>query len=108
MKIGIQDIDGETARNAKGELLRDRIATKRKIDLEFPVMTQTEMRTLLNAVAPVFFDVTYQDPMGDPTVNNGRVTKKFYVGDRTTPMLRYGNGSTDIRWEGVSFNLIEK
>lgn len=101
-KVGIQDIDGETARNAKGELMRDRIATKRKIDMEFPALTQTEIATLLNAVAPVFFDVTYQDPI------LGMTTKKFYVGDRTMPMMRFGNGTTDLKWEGLSFNLIEK
>lgn len=101
-KVAIQDIDGETARNARGELLRDRVATKRKLDLEFPALTQTEISTLLNAVSSVFFSVTYQDPI------LGMTTKTFYVGDRTTPMMRFGNGTTDLMWEGVSFNLIEK
>lgn len=101
-KVGIQDIDGEIARNARGELMRDRIATKRKLDLEFPAMTQTEMATLLNAVSSVFFSVTYPDPI------SGMTTKTFYVGDRTVPMLRYGNGTTDLKWENVAFNLIEK
>lgn len=101
-KVGIQDIDGETARNARGGLMRDRIATKRKLDLEFPAMNQADMAKLLNAVSPVFFSVTYQDPI------LGMATKTFYVGDRTTPMLRYGNGTTDLMWENVAFNLIEK
>ena len=102
MKVGIQDIDGETARNARGELIRDRIATKRKIDLEFPALTQADTTKLLNAVAPVFFTVTYQDPI------LGMTTKTFYVGDRTTPMMSYGNGTTGLKWENLSFNLIEK
>jgi len=101
-KVGIQDIDGETARNARGELMRDRITTKRKIDMDFPPMTQTEMAKILNAVSAVFFSVLYQDPI------LGMTTKTFYVGDRTTPMMKFGNGTTELLWESVAFNLIEK
>ena len=35
-QVDIQDIDGESNRNAKGELLRDRIAVKRKLNCEWP------------------------------------------------------------------------
>lgn len=33
-QVDINDIDGETNRNAKGEMLRDRIAVKRKLNCE--------------------------------------------------------------------------
>ena len=102
MQVAINDIDGETTRNANGNMIRDRITTKRKIELEFPPMTQTEMATLLNAVANVFFSVTYQDPI------LGMTTKTMYVGDRTAPIYRFGNGTTEMLWEGLKMNFIEQ
>jgi len=100
--VTVSDIDGETTRNALGTLLRDRIAVKRKIQLEFPPLTQTELSTLLTAVQDVFFNVTYLDPI------LGSTTKSFYVGDRTMPMYKYGNGTTDVLWEGLKMNFIEQ
>ena len=102
MTVAISDIDGESTRNANGYLLRDRIANKIKLTLEFPPLTQTELTTLLNAVSAVFFNVTYHDPI------LGMTTKEMYVGDRTMPMYRYGNGTTDLLWEGLSMNFIER
>ena len=100
--VTISDIDYNTTRNAKGDLIRDRIGVKRKLDLDFPPMTQTELTTLLNAVDQVFFNVTYQDPI------LGLTTKEMYVGDRKMPMYKYGNGTTDVLWEGLSMNFIER
>lgn len=102
MSVTTSDVDGETTRNALGNLIRDRIAVKRKIELEFPPMTQSEMSTLLTAVQNTFFSVTYLDP------KDGVVTKTMYVGDRSSPMYRYGNGSSDVLWEGLSMNFIEQ
>ena len=34
-QVGIQDVDGETGRNANGDMVRDRIATKRKLECEW-------------------------------------------------------------------------
>lgn len=100
-QVDVSDIDGETTRNAKGELVRDRIAVKRKLNCTFPPMTQAEMSTLLNAVSDIFFTVTYLDPM------SGVQTKTMYVGDRSAPMFRYGTGS-NVMWESLSMNFIEK
>jgi hypothetical protein len=101
-QVDINDIDGESTRNASGNLIRDRIGTKRKLNCEFPPMTQSEMSTLLGAVAGVFFSVTYQDPI------LGSTTKTFYVGDRSSPMYRYGNGTTDLMWESLKMNFVEQ
>lgn len=108
MKVSINDIDGETTRNAQGNMIRDRITTKRKIELEFPPLTHAELNTLLNAVSSVFFTVTYPDPYAtsDPTV---LTTKTFYVGDRSAPMYKFGTGSVaQVLWEGLKMNLIEQ
>lgn len=96
----ISDIDGETNRNAKGDLIRDRIAVKRKLNLEWGPLTQTEISTLLNAVSNVFFTVTFPDP------KDGMITKTMYVGDRTAPAYQYVNG--EVKWSGLKMNFIEK
>ena len=45
-QVGIQDIDGETGRNANGDMVRDRITTKRKLDCEWGMLTHEEMSQL--------------------------------------------------------------
>ena len=77
----VTDLDGETNRNANGELIRDRIAVKRKLNLEWGPLNQAQMQTLLNAVSSVFFTVTFPDPM------SGVITKTMYVGDRKSTRL---------------------
>lgn len=99
-EVSISDIDGETNRNANGDLIRDRISVKRKINLEWPPLSQSEIQALLNAVSSVFFTVTYPDPM------SGVTTKTMYVGDRTAPALIYKNN--EVFWEGLKMNFIEK
>ena len=96
----VSDLDGESNRNANGELVRDRIAVKRKLNLEWGPLTQAEMQTLLSAVSSVFFTVTFPDPQ------LGVVTKTMYVGDRTVPAYSYING--EVKWQGLKMNFIEK
>lgn len=99
-EISISDLDGESNRNANGELVRDRIAVKRKLNIEWGPLSQSEIQTLLNAVSSVFFTVTYPDPQ------LGVVTKTMYVGDRKAPALSYKNN--EVLWEGLTMNFIEK
>lgn len=100
-EVQISDLDGETNRNAKGELLRDRIAIKRKINLEWGPLNDNEISTILKAVKDVFFEVEFPDP------EEGKILEKtMYVGDRTAPMYNYNNG--DPKWTGLKMNFIEK
>lgn len=96
----VTDLDGETNRNAAGELIRDRIAVKRKLNLEWGPLTQAEIAPILNAVSGVFFTVTFPDPQ------LGIITKTMYVGDRTAPAYQYING--EVKWQGLKMNFIEK
>ena len=96
----ISDLDGESNRNANGDLIRDRIAVKRKLNLEWGLLTQSEMSQILNAVSRVFFTVTFPDPQ------LGMITKTMYVGDRTAPAYQYING--EVKWQGLKMNFIEK
>lgn len=102
MSVTVSDFDGETTRNAKGELIRDRIGVKRKVECEWKYLTQSQISTLLNAVQNVFFSVTFLDP------KDGVLTKTMYVGDRTAPMYRHGNGGSDVLWENLKMNFVEK
>lgn len=97
LQVDLSDLDGTTNRNAKGELVRDRIAVKRKISLEWPPLSNSDISTILKAVQNVFFSCTYPDPMEG--INQ---TKTFYVGDRSAPM--YKNGL----WESLKMDFIEK
>lgn len=99
-EVTVQDFDGESNRNANGNLVRDRIAVKRKLNLEWGPLTQGEIQTLLNAVSSVFFTVTFTDPQ------LGEVTKTMYVGDRTSPAYSCINGV--VKWSNLKMNFIEK
>ena len=96
----VTDLDGETNRNANGDLIRDRIAVKRKLNLEWGPLTQSEISTLLSAVSSVFFTVTFPDR------ELGMITKTMYVGDRTAPAYSFING--EVKWQGLKMNFIEK
>ena len=98
----VSDIDGETNRNANGELIRDRVAVKRKINLEWGTLEQSEMSKILNAVSNVFFTVEFPDPQ------LGLITKIMYVGDRTAPAYVYDTKTKQVKWSGLKMNFIEQ
>lgn len=100
-QVDIMDIDDETTRNAKGDLIRNRIAVKRKLNCQWPALKMAQISSILKAVKGAFFTVEYPDPM-----EGARLTKTFYVGDRQMPMYSEVNGIT--QWEGLSMNFIER
>lgn len=99
-KVSISDVDGETGRNARGDMVRDRVAVKRKLECEWGLLSQTEMSTLLTAVKSEFFTVSYPDP------EVGIVSRTFYVGDRSAPAYSWANNLKP--WSGLSMNFIER
>lgn len=98
--VGIQDIT-KADRNARGTMIMEIIATKRKLDLMWMHLTKSEYQQLLNLVAPAFFNVEYPDPQ----TGNLR-TGVFYVGDRTIGGLTYKDG--EMQWRDIKFNVIER
>lgn len=98
----LNDIDSqESARNAKGEMNRDRIVSdKRKLNCEWAPLTQDEISTILKAIEPEFFPIKYWDP------KDGLITKTFYAGTKSAPMLIMKDGRPT--WEGLKVNFIEK
>jgi hypothetical protein len=100
MTVDVLDIDGEAFRNANGKMIRDRVATKRKLNCEWSALTTSEVSTLLSAVTATSFTVTYLDPLTGTSQ-----TKTFYVGDRNSPVYRLVNGKE--LWAGLTMNFIE-
>jgi hypothetical protein len=99
-QVGIMDLS-KAERNVRGEMIIERIATKRKIELGWSYLTGAQYSQILNAVDPVFFSVTYFDPK-----SNGTKTGTFYCGDRQAPMMWFKNNVAS--WKDVKFSLIEK
>ena len=99
--VGIMDIDKGTERTVSGTMIRNRITTKRKIELAWKILTKAELTQILNAVSAVFFSVEYIDSQTGTTR-----TGTFYVGDRMAAGLDYTSGQ--IRWKDVKMNFIEQ
>lgn len=100
--VTISDISSDDSkRNARGDMMIDRICTKRKIEMSWDYLTLEEMSLTLNLVKDIFFEVSYPDPqLGYIT------TKTFYVGDRTAPMCVMKDGKPI--WKDIKFNLVER
>lgn len=102
-QLDVMDIDGKSERNAAATLTRDRIAVKRKIQLEWGHLSDIEISKILTAVSQVFFTVTYPDAM-----TGGQETKTFYVGDRSAPAYTWHPDLAAYKWEGLTMNFIER
>lgn len=104
MTVGIQDLDYEagTGRNQAGEMFRDRVAVKRKLTCKWNVLNRDQLKDLLTAMTPVFFQVTYYDPLTD-----AQRTMTAYVGDRTAPIYCFDPSGKAI-YRSLSANFIEK
>lgn len=98
--VGIMDLS-KAERNARGTLIIERIATKRKIELSWNYLDKVSLSQLLKLVSPVFFQVEYIDPQ-----ENTWKTGTFYAGDRHVGALDYRNGN--IRYKDIKFNIIER
>lgn len=99
--VGIMDISSNAERTASGIMIRDIVATKRKLELSWNHLAKEEVSKLLNLVSGAFFRVEYIDPEA-----NAKKTGTFYCGDRTVGALDYRNGN--IRYKDIKFNLVER
>ena len=101
MSVGIYDVSKSADRNAQGDILIDRVAVKRKLEMEWGPLSNSAISTLLGLVTDVFFTVIYPDPL-----TGAAKTITCYVGDRTAPALKYTSGTP--YWEGLKMNFIER
>lgn len=96
--VNIQDLDGNSGRAADGGMIRDRVGTKRSINLEWANLSDSEAALVLSSVSSIFFPVIYDDPL-----EGTNTTKTFYVGDRAV-----AKGTLSGYTSKVSFNVIER
>jgi len=109
------DVDGpSTGRTISGLMVRDRVATKIRLDITCRVMTSDELETLLNLILPEFVTVTYEDPQ------DGLVTRTMYANNNSAEFLLrrhfeapdelwYMEPRPDIEyWYNISFPLVER
>lgn len=107
MTVNTYDLDsGEgTGRNQNGEMFRDRVAVKEKIEMTFPPMYRADYVELLSLIKDSFFQVKYfSDLQGEER------TATMYVGDRKASIYyRYDTSSPmKAMVKDVAFNFIEK
>lgn len=103
LKVPESDLDSsDTTRNELGHLQRDRVRQGiRKIECSWKALISENASLLLKAVKPISVMVTYPDPE-----ENLMVTKKMYVGDRSSELVLYKQSTNEYRWN-ISFNLTE-
>lgn len=95
------DLDSEDSfRSLTGEMQRDRVAVKVKLECRWNALDAQQMKQLLSEMQDVFFDITYYDPL------EGKTTKTFYVGDRSAPVYSIAGGR--LIFKSFSANFIEK
>lgn len=98
--VTIQDLL-KSDRNAAGNMIVERIATKRIIALGWSYLSGDDYSTILNAISPVFFNVTYFDPQLNTTQ-----TGTFYTSDRQSGMIKFTDGVPS--WSNIQFTLTER
>lgn len=96
----IQDISN-AQRNARGEMILERIATKRKLSLGWALLIDKDLSQILNLVSDTFFSVEYIDPQ-DGGLKNGT----FYSGDRSMTGIIYKDGV--MYYKDAKFDIIER
>ena len=63
MDVALFSVGSASKRNAAGSAVIDRLAVKRRLRIRWNMLTQSELTAVMNATAPVFFTVTYPDPV---------------------------------------------
>lgn len=99
----VQDIDGNSTRDASGNMHRDRITVKRKLAIAWGPLNNNEIATIMQSISATFFSVTYPDPQ-----TGGQRTGIFYVGDRTAAAYSWNDKFSAMMWQNLSFDLIEQ
>lgn len=96
------DVDGEGAgRDLTGDLRRNRVATKRRLDITCRPLRSEEAKKVLTAIMPEWVTVEYLDPQA------GAVTRTMYSNNNPATYLMWQSDGTEW-WKGITFPLIER
>ena len=102
VKWSRNDIDGPSAgRNLNGTEIRDRIATKIRLDITCRKLSYEEQQRLVAALYPEFVSVYYADPLF------GIRTAVMYCNKNESEIFRRKSNGTE-QWAPASFALVEK
>ena len=102
VKWSRNDIDGPAAgRNLNGTEIRDRIATKIRLDITCRKMDYEEQQRLVAVLYPEFVSVYYADPLF------GIRTAVMYCNKNGAEIFRRKSDGTE-QWTPESFALVEK
>lgn len=97
------DIDGVNAgRVLTGEMVRNRIAIKNRLDITCRPLTLAEASNVLTAIEPEYVTVTYTSPQ-----TGGAITKVMYSNNIPATFLIKDSIGREW-WTGIEFPLIEK
>ena len=100
LKVGRFDLS-KSSRTASGKMVMDIIATKRRVDVVWKMLKDSELQQILDLITAnkPFFSLEYPDAGGTKTMT-------CYAGDILTSLWHTKNG---IRyWEEVSIAFIEQ
>jgi len=101
LKVGIFRLS-KAERLASGKMIMDIIAIKRRLDLSWEIIEDSELQTILNTLdTKVFHEVSYPDPQ-----NGESHTITAYVGDINQQIFQQRGGKR--YWQKVSMSLIEQ
>lgn len=100
-EVELEEKYGTEETNALGNIIVDRIATKRILKIDWGFMTQAEMANVMTSMDDVFFTVAYPDP------RLGATTKTFKVDRKSAPKSIVGSGGV-VFWDGLSVTLKER
>ncbi|MGM0214973.1 DUF6711 family protein [Enterococcus sp. AZ109] len=99
----LMDVDGESSRTANGDMNRDKITEKVKLEIEWGPLSSGEISRIIEPTTQVFFQCTYPDAK-----SGGMQTRTFYPGDRTAPAFSWNKEFSRYEWNGLKVNFIEK
>ena len=102
LKWSRNDVDApNSGRALDGTMIRDRVATKIRLDITCRPLKADELSKLLNLIQPEYVSVEYDDPL------MGRRTGIFYANNNpATYCMRWADGTE--WWNEVSFPLVER
>jgi hypothetical protein len=100
LKVGRFDLS-KSGRTASGKMVMELIATKRRVDVVWKMLTDSELEKIIDTITAnkPFFTLTYPDAGGTKSMT-------CYAGDIITSLWHTKNG---VRyWEEVSIGFIEQ
>lgn len=98
--VSLEDIV-KAERNANGSLIKEIIATKRKIEIAYKFLSQSDWSSLLSKIQGNFFTVEYPDPL-----TGALRTGTFYAGSKSAGAIDYRNDA--MRWKDCKVNFVEQ